>query len=343
MNETMRQQVTALATRSALQTPADLDGAVQTGMRSYRRRVLWTQAAAVLTVAVLTGVAVGAWSAARAQGSGANTLTGIKVTPASVLLVEQHSRQLRAVGTLHDGSTSDETGSAGWSTGNSKVAEVDPRGLVRGTSPGTTTITATQDGFSASAKVTVTNTATVLTKIVIEPNPISLSHDSQLRATATGHYSDGTSKQLSSTVAWSISEPRVAVVDSAGLVHGIGPGTTTLSATLGDVTATATVTVTSPAVVLTRITIEPSEITLTTNATQQLTATGYYSDGTRKQLSSTATWSTSDPKIAVVDSQGLVRATGPGSSTITAAQGDVTATGAVSVQDVTPSSTFQVP
>src|ERR1700730_4565625 len=52
---------------------------------------------------------------------------------------------------------------------------------------------------------------------------------------ATGNYSDGTSKAVSS-VTWSTSNAAVATVDSTGLVTGLKQGAVTISATSGTAT-----------------------------------------------------------------------------------------------------------
>ena len=51
--------------------------------------------------------------------------------------------QLRAIATLSDGSRPDVTNDATWSTGNSRVLSVSPRGLVTGVADGGTSVTAT--------------------------------------------------------------------------------------------------------------------------------------------------------------------------------------------------------
>ncbi len=61
---------------------------------------------------------------------------------------------------------------------------------------------------------------------------------------ASGRYTDGTLQDLASAVIWSSSDPSVASVDASGFVKGMRKGTATLTATVGLVTASTTVTVT---------------------------------------------------------------------------------------------------
>lgn len=73
----------------------------------------------------------------------------------------------------------------------------------------------------------------------------------------------------------------------------------------------------------------PSVTTLT--STQQFTATGSYSDGSTRNLTSTVTWVSSAAGVATIDSAGLATATGGGSATITAASGGVSGSTTFSV------------
>ena len=51
-----------------------------------------------------------------------------------------------------------------------------------------------------------------------------------------------------------------------------------------------------------------------TDATIQLTATGRFVDGSSRDVTSSATWISSDPTLATVSSTGLVTAVGNGAS-----------------------------
>jgi hypothetical protein len=74
---------------------------------------------------------------------------------------------------------------------------------------------------------------------------------------------------------------------------------------------------------LTSIGISPGSALLSVGNTLQLTATGYYSNGTTQNLTTTAIWNTSNSKAATV-AAGLVTAVGNGSSSITASYTGIT-------------------
>jgi hypothetical protein len=82
---------------------------------------------------------------------------------------------------------------------------------------------------------------------------------------------------------------------------------------------------------LSSITLTPSTVTLTAGQTQQLTATTHYSDGSTKDVTSTATWVSSDTTIATVSGAGLVTSLVAGQVTITASVSGVSKSVAITV------------
>jgi hypothetical protein len=82
---------------------------------------------------------------------------------------------------------------------------------------------------------------------------------------------------------------------------------------------------------LTQITLAPTTLALTKGATLQFTATGVYEHGVIRDISVSATWQTSLPAIAVVDSQGNVTGVGVGASQVSATYQGLTASAPVNV------------
>ena len=66
------------------------------------------------------------------------------------------------------------------------------------------------------------------------------------------------------------------------------------------------------------IVITPANPHIPVGVTQQFTATGYYNDQTRYDITTQVTWSSSDPSVATVNSSGLATAIAAGTATITA-------------------------
>ena len=134
-------------------------------------------------------------------------------------------------------------------------------------------------------------------------------------ATVLPTYADG-----DKTVSWSSSAPDVATVED-GLVKAIKPGTAVITATVGSLSASCTVTVHEKApdpVPVESITLDKEELTLTEGETAQLIATVLPENADDKTVS----WSSSDPSVATVTSTGIVVAVKAGTAVITAKAGD---------------------
>ena len=81
----------------------------------------------------------------------------------------------------------------------------------------------------------------------------------------------------------------------------------------------------STPVTLVSIAVSPANPTIAINTTEQFKATGTYSDGSTQDLTSVATWSSSNAAVATIGNSGgtygLATGTNPGTSTISAASG----------------------
>jgi hypothetical protein len=85
---------------------------------------------------------------------------------------------------------------------------------------------------------------------------------------------------------------------------------------------------------LSSISVAPNTVNLTVSATQQLTVTGNYSDGSQAIVTNSATWKSSDASVAAVDTSGLLAAVTAGTATITSNVGSISATASVTVSAV---------
>ena len=131
-------------------------------------------------------------------------------------------------------------------------------------------------------------------------------------------------------VAWSSSDRSVATVDKAGTVHGLRPGTATVTATAEGKSGTCAVTVKAKAVNVTEVTLDRAELTLTEGETETLTATVKPDNADNRKV----TWSSDKTEIATVNGAGKVTAVKPGEAvvTVTTEDGGKTATCKVTVK-----------
>lgn len=281
----------------------------------------------------------------------AATLVSVQVTPVNPNIANGLSEQWVATGIYSDNSTQNLTAQATWSSSNSGVATVSnaagSQGLVSSAGLGVTSIAAAVGNLSASTTLTVS--AAVLASIQVTPAHPSLASGLTEQFTATGTYTDNSTQNLTTQVTWSSSNTAAATVSNAsgsqGLASSAGLGVTSMSATLGNISGSGQLTVT--AATLASIQVTPGSPSVAKGLTQQLAATGIYTDKSTQNLTTQVTWSSSSTGVATVSnaggSQGLASAVALGGTTITAISGGisgsttltVTAAALVSIQ-VTP-------
>ena len=117
-----------------------------------------------------------------------------------------------------------------WSSSDESVATVEQNGKVTAVSEGTTIITVTANGMSATCKVTVKEESVEVIevcKIKLNKQYAKLMKNDVLTLRATITPANATDK----TVVWSSSDESVATVEQNGKVTAVGKGTVTITAT----------------------------------------------------------------------------------------------------------------
>lgn len=230
-----------------------------------------------------------------------------------------------------------------WKSDNTSIATVDANGVVTAVSAGTTTVTATSEGKSGSAKVVVTLAPVARVTVVDSVNPAtppSVVQGQTLQLAALLTDADGNTL-LDRLVTWVSADSSIASVDGNGLVTGLKVGQTKIIATSEGVSGSADVTVTS-ALVEGSVIIVPAETTLVVLQSADLKGLVVNKDGEAREDKGLS-WSSDNALIASVNDHGHVQALVPGSATITAAKmtkgGDVQGTpGTAKVTVVAPES-----
>lgn len=194
-----------------------------------------------LLALLLTGCGGGGGSG---EGAQARIVSSISITPASSSVAKGRTASYQARATYSDGSSADLSSGVTWTSGAPTIASISG-GTTRGLAEGSTTITAVYSGVSGTANISVT--AAVLESIAISPSSVTHGAGITTQFTAIGTYSDNTTENLTNTVTWVSNTPAVATIDSqSGLATGVTLGGATISATVGALSNTATLTVAAP-------------------------------------------------------------------------------------------------
>ena len=262
-----------------------------------------------------------------AQSNGAATVTAASgsVTASASVTVQQQlatvivsrqsatmeslGEQVRLNATAQDANGRTMAADIDWDSSDPAVATVDADGLVTAQGNGMTTVTASGGSVSISVQVTVRQRLASLTVSIDALTLEALDETRQILVTAR----DAHGHAMSAEIRWRSSDDSIAIVDAGGLVTAKGHGTATVTAASGTLSASVAVTVSLyPAIVLT----PESTLLEAFGDTIRLQARSLDADGA--EIPAVFDWSSSDPKVAAVDSGGLVTAQGNGVATVTA-------------------------
>jgi|HubBroStandDraft_1064217.scaffolds.fasta_scaffold18964_2 hypothetical protein len=259
------------------------------------------------------------------------TLQSIAVSPSNASIAPGTKLTYSAVGTFSDGSTQDLTSIVRWSVlGGSGAASVS-KGVVKGTTAGSITVTAASlaNLGSVSGSAAAAITSSTLQSIAVNPATAFITPGGNLTYSAIGTFSDGSTQDLSALTSWSSSAVTATV--SAGVATGQGVGAGAITAKLGQISGTASLLVVSPAQI--SLAVTPATASVAAGATTQLKATATYVDGATQDFTTLVNWSSSNAAMATVGYQtGLISGLASGTSTITATLGSVTSTATITVQ-----------
>ena len=319
--------VSVAVAATTLQVGATLTASAEvkstTGATLAGRTVSWSSSnaafASVTDGGVITGIAPGSVSIT-ATSEGRTGTVNLTVIPAPVNTVSLSlaaplvfvGRTTQASVVLRDERNAVLTGrTVTYASSSPAVATVDATGLVTGIASGTTVISATAEGKSATAEVRVTvppvNSVTVsLAQSTVfqgATTAATVALRDDLGATLTGR-----------EIAWSSSNPQVATV-SNGTIVAVSVGTTTISATSEGRSGSTVLTVVPVPVATVQLALPRA--TMAPGTTMQAVATARDAGG--NALAGRAIqWGTTNPAVATVSATGQIAAVGLGTATITA-------------------------
>ena len=140
------------------------------------------------------------------------------------------SQRLTVEGAYNDGTVRDLTATVSWSSTPSSVIRVSPDGEATGLALGTATVSAAASGIQTSMNLEVS--APVLSSISISPSDPRVLAGKGISLKAIGSLTDRSTSDLTSTVAWTVEDPRILEIDSGGNAMALSPGTTAITASL---------------------------------------------------------------------------------------------------------------
>ncbi|MCL9782713.1 Ig-like domain-containing protein [Vibrio sp. S4M6] len=245
------------------------------------------------------------------------TVKAIDVLPGNVSLVKGERKALQALATLDGGQQIDVTSVVSWSSDKPSDVSVVLPGLIQGEEVTTgvdvyAELTTANGNIEGRSSVEVTDAK--LERILVSPMSRTVSLGEALQYTATGYYSDKSQANLTAQASWVTDDSSLASINTDGLLVGLAPGQTKVTATFSGVDSVpAPVMIqsgSSDIVTVTKVDIIEPGLDLPINTEYSLSVNVTYIDSqgrTRNtNLPSLLSWSTSDLSKVVVSDNGTV-------------------------------------
>jgi hypothetical protein len=277
----------------------------------------------------LVPLAIGAALSACGGSSPPPTLTAISLQRSGPTVAKGTTAVFLATGTYSDGTTSDVTSQATWTSSDTAVATIVGAGRAFGAGEGTATITAKLTGVTGSIVLGVDPARAVGMNVTPGTATIPKGLTQAFQATSFT-MTDGTTAPVTVAVTWSTSNGSVASIDAVGVATGRGGGSVDVVATAAGVTGKATLAVGAPIPV--SIAVSPTSAMVVRGGRQQYQAMGTMTDGSVQNVTASTAWSVGDSGISSILGPGLALG-GPsgGSTVVTANLGTVTGSAALEV------------
>ncbi len=276
-------------------------------------------------------------------------LSSLSISTANVALAVGGSIQISVRGNYYSGIDAEFTEPVEWVSHDTAVATVGSNGDITAVSEGATEIHVTWRTYSASTNVTVNEAA--LQSIEVGSPSLEMDACRSASLSATGIYSDGTSRPLSNTVSWLLADTTLGSIeidpDSSITVTSLGRGSTRLDISVENVSASVPVVMLDT---LASIAIAPDLPTLTPGKQVALSAIGSYNDGSEFDISGSALWqlldALPDASIAELDPTSLIPkqldTLDVGTATLEVSCGDVSTTTPIAIALTPVLETLQV-
>jgi uncharacterized protein YjdB len=295
------------------------------------------------TALALGSVSITATLSGRSAGASLTVtpavLQQLQLSPPTASVPRGLTTPFTVTGVFSDGTSADLTEQVTWSSSAPAIATVSngagTRGAVQALNVGMATISAAQGGVTGTASLTVT--AAQLASVQLSPANPTVPRGLTRQLSAIGLYTDGTTQDLTAQATWTSADGTIATVSNAsgseGVAQALDQGTVVISASVGGRTGSTSLTV-SPAV-LQLLQVNPVGPSVPAGLTEQLSATGVYSDSTTQDLTTQVTWTSADAQVVQVSNaagfQGIVTGGAVGSTTVTASLSGVSGSTTVTV------------
>lgn len=261
----------------------------------------------------------------------------ITVSPAALVSIAVRSAnpttplgtkmQFTAQGVYTDGSNSDITNSASWTSAPAGFVAVSSTGLAATKATGNVTVTATSGAISGVGMLTVSPAA--LVSIAVQSPSASVPLGTKAQFSAQGTYTDASTADITNTATWTSIPAGIVSVGVGGLAAAKTVGNATITATSSGISGAGKLTVSSSTLV--SIAVQGPSASVPLGMKSQFAARGTYTDGSTADITNTVSWTSVPAGVANVSAAGLAVTKSVGNATVTATSGTTTGSGKLTV------------
>ncbi|SFD62902.1 Ig-like domain (group 2) [Paenibacillus catalpae] len=249
---------------------------------------------------------------------GEPSIVSLTASPAELNLLVGEEQQLDITAENTGGQTKAVTEDSGYVSSDPAVATVIPGGLVKGIAAGSAQITASFGGKQVTVAVIVANAAPTVELLYFTPSELHTEIGVKKTFQLYAEYSDGTEKNVTAEAILTSSNSSVAALTSASNeVIGISMGSAVINASFEGAAAALAVNVAVPGGYVKKLYTFGNKWKLSVGDSRDMLVYAEYSDGDWEDVSNRADYSSSNPAVASVDTDGEVRALSPGVAYVT--------------------------
>ncbi|WP_249898739.1 phosphodiester glycosidase family protein [Paenibacillus sp. PK3_47] len=216
---------------------------------------------------------------------------------------------------------------------------VDTYGLVTALQPGTATVRAAVYGYPgiyAESQITVKD---AIQSLELQGR-LTLKPGAQDQTVTEAVYYSGSRHTVTEGLVYASTDESVATVSDNGLVHALAQGSTVISVTYQDFSASYNLNVTLEDPAMTAIQLDGPRA-LAAGASGTAVVQAVFSDGSLVEILEGILYSTSDPSVAAIDDNGFIQALAEGTTVISAVYQSWSADYTLTVTSVTPEVTLE--
>ena len=254
------------------------------------------------------------------DSTGVNAIVSLRIEGPATLTVGE-TAQLRVVANLAGGAEQDVTGKAAFSINNAAVAAVSASGELRALAPGDCGLTALVGSAAANLNTNIRAKAGLIARLEIRgKSDLDIGEKAQLQAIAlldTGDELDVTAKAT-----FTSGNDAVLRVSASGLLEAVGAGTCDLLSIVDGIRASVKVNVRGRGDHITRIDIR-GKVALDLGEKTQLQVIATLNTGAQVDVTTKASFTSSNDVVLRVSASGLLEAAGVGTAEVLSTVDDV--------------------